>query len=228
MLKSMTAYARAENQNEAYQATAEIRSYNSRNLDIALHLARPFLALEEPVKTLVAAHVHRGRIEVRIDIRTLSEDEQGFEIDWTRARAYCEALQRLREALPLSGEVSLDLLAGAGGILKPADNPQDMDAVWPVVAACLEEALAALAQMRRREGQALAEDFKHRLETIAQGLDRIKAASVGLLETYQARLHERIQRLTQGQVDIEPGRLAQEAAFLADRSDISEEIVRAA
>jgi uncharacterized protein (TIGR00255 family) len=228
MLKSMTAYARAEKQSATCRVSAEIRTYNSRNLDTALHLTRPYMPLEEKVKALVAAHIHRGRVEVRIDIQALGEEQQAFEIDWTRARAYRDALLRLRDELSLCGEVSLDLLAGVGGILKPADRPQDMEAVWTVLGACLEEALAALERMRRREGETLAADFENRLTTIGRGLERIRAASDGLLDIYRERLLERVQRLTQGQVDIDPGRLAQEAAFLADRSDISEELVRAA
>lgn len=228
MLKSMTAYARAEKSSDAYQVAVEIRSYNSKNLDTVLHMARAYLPLEERIKTLVAANIHRGRVEVRIDIQTLGEGDQAFEIDWPRARAYCQALQRLQEDLALSGAPSLELLTAAGGILKPAEIPQDTEALWPVVAACLEEALAALERMRRREGEAIAEDFRQRLETIAEGLEGIQTASAGLLEHYQARLLERIQRLTQGAVEIDPGRLAQEAAFLADRSDISEEVVRVA
>jgi uncharacterized protein (TIGR00255 family) len=227
MLKSMTAYARAENRTEAYQVSTEIRSYNSRHLDMALHVARAYLPLEDQIKTRVATYIHRGRVEVRIDVQPLGEEEQAFEIDWARARAYRDALLRLQRELSLSGAVSVELLAGVGGLLKPADKPQDMEAVWSALADCLAAALDALERMRRREGQALAEDCEGRLATIAQGLERIKAASTGMLDVYQSRLQERIQRLTQGQVEIDPGRLAQEAAFLADRSDISEEIVRA-
>lgn len=228
MLKSMTAYARAENRSDAYQVATEIRGYNSKNLDTVLHMARPYLPLEDRIKTLVADRIHRGRVEVRLDIQALGEGEQAFEIDWPRARAYCGALQRLQEELALSGALSLELLTAAGGMIKPAETPQDMEALWPQVAACLEETLDALERMRRREGEALAEDFRQRLETIAGGLERIQTASAGLLEHYQARLLERIQRLTQGEVEIDQGRLAQEAALLADRSDISEEVVRVA
>ena len=228
MLKSMTAYARTEKQTDRYGAAVEIRSYNSKNLDVALHLPRQYLPLEERIKSLVAAHVDRGRIDLRIDIAVLGEEEQAFEIDWPRARAYREALQQLQNAFALPGEVSLELLVGVGGILKAAENDQDLDAVGEVVEACLSEALAALDRMRRREGEALAEDFNRRLDTIAQALAQIEAASAGLMEHYQARLLERIRQLTHGQVEVDPGRIAQEAAFQADRSDISEEIVRAA
>ena len=226
MLKSMTAYARAENRSELYEATTEIRSYNSKNLDIALHFGRPYLSLEERIKAAVAAHVHRGRVELRIDIKELEDEGQTFEIDWPRANAYCDALQRLQRELDLSGDVSLDLLINAGGIIKPAEKERDLDALWSVLEVCLQEALSALDRMRQREGDALSADFKRRLADIENQLDLIEKDSDGLLGIYQAKLLERIHTLTQGNVDIDPGRIAQEAAFLADRSDISEEIVR--
>jgi uncharacterized protein (TIGR00255 family) len=228
MLKSMTAYARAENRSAHYEGVAEIRSYNSKNLDIALHLPRPYLPLEERIKTVVAAHIHRGRVELRIDINVLTDEEQTFEIDWARAKAYTDALQQLQRALHLSGEVSLDLLIGAGGIIKPAEAERDLGPIWLVVQKCLEDALVSLDRMRRREGESLTVDFQQRLEAVENYLQQIEKHSDGLLEIYQAKLLERIHILTQGNLDIDPGRIAQEAAFLADRSDISEEIVRAA
>lgn len=134
----------------------------------------------------------------------------------------------MQDALHLPGDVTLDVLIGAGGIIKPAEADRDLDPVWAVVGECLEDALASLNRMRQREGEALAADFGQRLEIIEKHLRTIEKASEGMLAVYQAKLRERIDVLTQGQVEIDPGRLAQEAAFLADRSDISEEIVRAA
>ena len=228
MLKSMTAYARAENRLEPFEAVAEIRSYNSKNLDIVLHLARPYLPLEERIKSVVAGLLHRGRVELRIDIKELGDDAQAFEVDWPRASAYHDALQQVRDTLNLSSDISLDLLINAGGIIKPCEKEREIDSLWPVVEGCLLEALSALDKMRQREGRALAADFRRRLDDIAQQLDQIEKASDGLLAVYQDKLLVRIQALTQGNVDIDPGRIAQEAAFLADRSDISEEIVRVA
>jgi uncharacterized protein (TIGR00255 family) len=228
MLKSMTAYARAENRSDDYETVSEIRSYNSKHLDVVVHLQRAYLPLEDRIKTAVAAQIHRGRIDLRIEIRDLREDHQAFDIDWPRAAAYHDALSRMQKELNLPGSPTLELLIGAGGMIKPAENVHDMDTLWPVVDGCLREALSALNHMRQREGDALAADFRQRLDDIEQQLQWIAKDSDGLLEAYQDRLLERVRVLTRGNVDIDPGRVAQEAAFLADRSDISEEIVRVA
>ncbi len=228
MLKSMTGYARAECHTAQYEGVVEIRCYNSKNLDMALHIARAYLPLEERIKTIVTGRIHRGRVEMRIDIKVLQDEQQTFDIDGVRARAYRDALQQLQRELNIPGEISLDMLIGAGGIIKPAESERDMDPIWPVVQESLEDALASLDRMRQREGQALAADLEQRLATIEDHLKQIEQASEGLLDIYRTKLLDRIQALTQGQIEIDPGRIAQEAAFLADRSDISEELVRAA
>jgi uncharacterized protein (TIGR00255 family) len=228
MVKSMTGYARAEHHTEQYDGVVEIRCYNSKNLDMALHIARAYLPLEDRIKAAVAGRIHRGRVEMRFDIKVLQEEQQAFDIDWVRARAFRDALHQLQRELKIQGEISLEMLIGAGGIIKPAESERDMDPIWPVVQDCLEEALASLERMRQREGETLAADLRQRLETIENHLKHIERASDGMLDIYRAKLLDRIQALTQGQMEIDPGRVAQEAAFLADRSDISEELVRAA
>jgi len=223
----MTGYARAERRTEQYEGVVEIRAYNSKNLDLALHMARAYLPLEDRIKAAVADCVHRGRVEMRIDIKLLQDEQQTFEIDWTRARSFRNALHELQRELDIPGAPSLEMLIAAGGIIKPAESERDLDPIWPVVRECLEEALASLDDMRQREGAALAADLQQRLETIANYLDQIEQASDGMLEIYRTKLIERIQALIQGQIEIDSARIAQEAAFMADRSDISEELVRA-
>jgi len=224
----MTGYARAERRTEQSEGVVEIRAYNSKNLDLALHMARAYLPLEDRIKAAVADRIHRGRVEMRIDIKLLQDEQQTFDIDWARARAYRDALHQLQRELNIQGELSLDMLITAGGIIKPAESERNLDPIWPVVRECLEEALASLDQMRQREGEALDADLQQRLETIERHLTQIEQASDGMLDIYRTKLIERIQALTQGQIEIDAARIAQEAAFMADRSDISEELVRAA
>jgi uncharacterized protein (TIGR00255 family) len=104
---------------------------------------------------------------------------------------------------------------------------KDMDAVWPQLELCLKTAMADLDAMRRVEGDNMAHDFRQRLDAIETMLEQIGDQAAQLPEMVSQRLKERIDALTHGVVEIDPARIAQEAALLADRSDISEEIVRA-
>lgn len=227
MLQSMTAFARSEKQSNDFEIVTEIRSYNSKNLDMVVRLPHAGLPLEERIKAMVGRRLHRGRVEVRLDIKEVGENVSRFEIDLPRATAYHQALKDLRQALKLGGDISLEMMVGTGGLIKPAENEKDLERLWELIAAGLDEALDQLIVMRGREGQSLEVDFRERLQAIENRIVAVQSASRGLLDEYQQRLKERIAALTRGVVDIDPARIAQEAALLADRSDISEEIVRA-
>ena len=228
MIKSMTGYAETETEGDALTVMTEIKSYNSRHLDIVLRVNQRYYALEDKIKELVSKHVVRGRIEVKIHIGDDTDAAIEFEIDRARAKAYKAALVQIKDELDLSGAISIDHFVGLSGIIKPMETIRDAEIVWPVVEKCLSQTLDEHDVMRKKEGDFIAQDLSRRLDFIEDCINRIDEKSQGLLPLYQARLEERIAALTRGIVEIDPGRIAQEAAFLSDRSDIAEEIVRAA
>jgi uncharacterized protein (TIGR00255 family) len=228
MIKSMTAFSRAEITKEGLTIRIEIRAYNSRHLDAALHMPHEYLFLEDKIKRSIAARITRGRIAVNIEIRNDPGETSALEIDEFRAAAYHDMLCRLKEKFNINDEISLDLLLNSGDIIKPAEIDEDMETRWQVIKRCLQQAIDDLDNMRKREGIVLAEDLRNRLDYLAENKEQIEKTSVNLLSHYQNRLKERISALTKGIVEIDPERIAQEAAFLADKSDISEEIVRVA
>ncbi len=226
MMKSMTAYARAEKVEEEINVLTEIRSYNSRYLDIVLRVSHGFNALEDKIKALIIDKVARGRIEVSLQISDDSDEAYNFEVNIPKARAYYDSLVQLKDQLNLHSEISMDLLIREGGIIRPAEIDRDMEAVWSVVRDCIDEALKNLVEMRKKEGEFIALDITGRINRIEKSVHRIEKESRDLLFHYQQRLKERIAALTRGMVEIESERITQEAAFLADKSDISEEITR--
>ncbi|HDM77827.1 MAG TPA: DUF1732 domain-containing protein, partial [Deltaproteobacteria bacterium] len=115
-----------------------------------------------------------------------------------------------------------------GAIIKPVEMDLDMEACWPVFKDCMNEAINNLIAMRKKEGNFLEADMVARLDGIEERIDQIQEESSDLLFHCQQRLKDRIAVLTKGIIEINPDRIAQESAFLTDRSDISEEIVRAA
>jgi uncharacterized protein (TIGR00255 family) len=228
MLKSMTAYSKSEKTQEKLTVLIEVRSYNSRYLDIALRIPHAYFALEEKIKTLIAGKVSRGRIEVNLQVRDDSDEAYAFEINTPKARAYYDSLVQLKDKFNINSEISMDLLVSGGAIIKPVEMALDMEAFWPVFKDCMDEAINNLIDMRKKEGSFLETDISARLNGIEECVDQIQRASSDLLSHYQQRLKDRIAALTKGIIEIDPDRIAQEAAFIADRSDISEEIVRAA
>ena len=228
MIKSMTAFATVEKATDDLSAIVEMRSYNSRHIDMFLRIPSPYQFLEDKIKELISARITRGRLEMRLQIEDHSTESAALELDDARANALMSILGQLKSKFELKSDITLDTLLNAGGIIKPIENLQNGDTIWPVVKECTALALDDLDAMRRKEGDFIAADFRQRLELIDGCLDRIKKGSANLSEKYQQRLKERITSLTQNIVELDPARIAQEAAFLADRSDISEELTRAA
>lgn len=226
MMKSMTAYARSEKIKDKINVLAEIRSYNSRHLDIALRLPHGYSALEEKIKAVINAGVARGRIEMSLQINEDADEAYKFDVNMPKARAYYDSLVQLKEQLGFHSDVSIDLLVREGGVIRSAEIDRDMEAVWPVVRDCMEEALKSLVAMREKEGEFIAFDIADRITQIEKNVHQIETDSSDLLFRYQQRLKERIAALTRGIVEIDPDRITQEAAFLADKSDISEELLR--
>lgn len=227
MMKSMTAFASHELSLNDITVAVEIRSFNSRHLDLVLRLTPGYAVFEEKIKHQINAGVARGRVEVRISIKDDSQDAFAYEVDWDRAKSYKAVADQLKKAFKLSSSLTLEHMAAVPGIIQPVDTAPMVEDHWPVISECLQITLADLDQMRRTEGEFIQNDFIKRLAFIEEGLLQIENATDGVLIAYQEKLEARIGALTQGLVELDEGRIAQEAAILADRSDISEEIVRA-
>lgn len=226
MILSMTAFSSTKLTVSPLSVNCEIRACNSKALDISLRITAGYAALEEKIKSLVSEMISRGRLDVLIQISETAVSPVAFEIDEPRAIAYYRVLTEIKERFSLQSCVSLEMMAAAG-IIKPSESEKNMDVAWAAIQPCTLAAVCELVVMRRQEGEYLASDLRARLDVIEKQLARIEMESEGLVAYYRERLIRRIQKITQGIVDIDPGRMAQEAAFLADRNDISEEIVRA-
>jgi uncharacterized protein (TIGR00255 family) len=227
MIKSMTAFATAERTIDPVAIKVEIRTYNSRHLDIQLRMTPGYQVLEERLKTVISGSVARGRVDVKIHIDDLSEAAVAFEVDQAKARAYHQALKTLKNLLGAKGPVPLEWVVGRNDLIKPKEVESDVEKTWACLADCMQEALAAVDAMRRKEGTFIANDFRKRLTFLKDSIDRIEGDSFGLLDQYKQRLMERISVLTEQRLSLDEGRIEQEAAILTDRSDISEEITRA-
>ena len=223
----MTAYANAEKTVNELAVAVNIRSYNSRHIDIFLRIPPAYQFLEDKIKSLIGDRIARGRVEVRIQVDDHSDEAAGLEIDHARAKAIMAAYNELKSEYNLENDITLDMLIDAGGIFKPVEKQPDEEVLWTAVKDCATLALDDLEAMRLKEGDFIAGDIERRLGFIDDCLKQIKKGSKDLPMQYQQRLKERISSLTANIVELDPARVAQEAAILADRSDISEEIVRA-
>ena len=227
MIKSMTAFGRAERKVEDRTYTVEIRTLNGRYLEISVRSPRQLMPLEERVRKLVATRISRGRVDVFVRVKNGSEAVSEIEVNLPLAKAYHKALLELNETLEIEEKVGLPTLLGFERIIVATEPEADLEKTWVTLSSCMGEALEGVDAMRMSEGKAIYHDFQKRLQSVEEGLSHIKELVPSVLSEYHSRLNERMAVLTEGKVELDPNRLAQEAAFLVDKSDITEEIVRA-
>ncbi|MFP4039343.1 MAG: YicC/YloC family endoribonuclease [Desulfosudaceae bacterium] len=228
MIKSMTAYAEKTVQKNELTVSCEIRSYNSRYLDIIPRLPVSYRPREKDLKQLINNRIQRGRVEVTLTMSApQGGDRADFVVDEPRVHSYYQALLRLRDLFDLDDPISLPMLVEAEGVIRREEPDQPVDEDWDLIAGAIEGALISLDDMRRKEGELLAADLLARLEVIEATVAYIKSRSANLVEEIYQRLRERVTSLTRDMVELDQSRIAQEAAFYADKADISEEIIRA-
>jgi uncharacterized protein (TIGR00255 family) len=222
----MTAFARAEKSTDTVQVVVEIRSLNSKNLDLILRMPPTYYIFEDQIKKMIKQYLHRGRIETMISIHENIESLDRFEANLDRATEYISVLKEIIDHFQLQHTIGLRDIMKAGNIIKPLEKENDLEAVEPLVMACLQNALDNICVMRATEGKMLCADINQRLDDIVDSLNNISTLANEQMNYYYQKLQERIATLTHNMVEIDPVRIAQEAAILADRSDISEEITR--
>lgn len=225
MVRSMTGYGMGRKVTSLGEVIAEARSINHRYLDISLRLPKKLLPFENRVKEMVKTHFSRGRFDISVELDTGGKDQFRLEPNIEAAQMYVHALETLKSELKLKGEVTLDLVSRAKDVLTVKEEEEDIDSLWEEVSGVLLSCLEALRSMRKSEGKNLALDLKKRLERIAHLSGEVKRRSPSVLEGYRKRLSERVSEMTGG-LEVDPWRLHQEVAYLAERSDITEEVVR--
>jgi uncharacterized protein (TIGR00255 family) len=226
MIKSMTAFSQFCYTGGTITADVTIRSYNSRHLDMVFYCPESCQTFEEDVKKIITKLHQRGRIEIRLSIEDQEKDQNLFEVDSPRVSAYFKALSQIKTDLELSDDISMNHILSEKHMIVPSKKEQDTQKVWAVVAPAIEGASLALDQMRKKEGSNLYADLLSRIDYIQTQLAGIEKEARAIPEVYKKRLMDRIDRLTADTDMIDPVRMAQEAAIIADKSDVSEEIVR--
>ena len=222
----MTGFGRAECQEDDYTYQAEIRSVNNRFIEINTRLPKAYSDLEQPLKKLIKSHCSRGSISLTISLGFSNDSLGEWEIkpNLPLAKQYLDALKNIQNSLGLTGEVDLKSVIGLREIIKI--DPVTMDpAKKDLILNITKEALASLQKMREEEGKTLQKDLAQRIDSIETHLADIESRHPQVIGEYQEKLKERIKNITDG-LELDEARLAQEAALLADRSDITEEMTR--
>jgi uncharacterized protein (TIGR00255 family) len=226
LIKSMTAFGSGACQQGDRQYGVEIRSVNHRYRDLVLRVPRNQQPLEEGFRAMISSRVSRGRIEASFQIEMTGEAPlYDVEINLPLADSYLQAFRQLADRAGVGQAMRLESFLSMKDVFVIKPRTEDMDMAREGFTAALNEALDGLEKMRAREGEAIRNDFEERLNRLEAYVEAVHARAPELPEAYRKRLSDRVANLLEGG-DVDPARLAQEVAFLAERSDITEEIVR--
>jgi uncharacterized protein (TIGR00255 family) len=204
-----------------------MRSVNSRTLDIAVRLPRTHSQLEERIKGLVRERFARGRIDVFVELVSIAQSGIVYAVDEQLVESFARAVKKIAEVSGIDLAVSASDFLRQDGLLTQTRVETDALEQWPVLEKAMIQACQELASMRKIEGAALAEDLLRHLDQVKALTGQIEKLAGSLPAVLKERFVQRMAQLAQNAADLDPGRMAQEAAFLADKADISEEIVRA-
>jgi len=223
MAISMTGFGAADAQWETWICQVEIRSVNQRFLDIRCRLPFGFQTMEPEIKKQIKAVSSRGKIDCSIKLEKGASEEK-LKLNLELAQHYNELLTEFEA---LSGrKVGVDARdLSSLNIIEENKTGEPPEKFEKVIQECLSRALEGLQEMKEREGQAMQSDIQQRLSSCGNIVNSIEKLSQAEPERFRDRLQERISQLTEG-IEINPERLEQEIALLADRLDISEEVVR--
>lgn len=225
-MKSMTGFGRSTVTGEDFSISVDLKTVNNRFLDVHLRVGQELSSMEAAIKRRISSRLSRGRVDASIVFERTGE--VAYELNRPLITGYINALKSMQEQFSLQGEPDINVLARLPGAMQTVRDGIDEAAIAGVEKA-IDEALDDLEQMRSREGEELAIEMRTRLDEIARHIPVIETAAAGLVEAYRSRLQKRISDMLgrEGQaIELDQNRLAQEVAYLADRSDISEEIVR--
>ena len=224
-MRSMTGCGRASAQQGTLTVTADVRTVNHRFLDVACRLPKSLAFLDETVRAACAAQLKRGHAEVSLTVTDTAAPGVSISMDEALAKAYAEIGRNLAGATGLPDDLTVSRLMQLEGVIRTADAPADEEAVRSTAAEALTAALTALAGMRRREGDALRADLAAHLSAVAALRNEIAELAPQVVVRYRERLTARLNELTNG-AEIDPARLAQEVALMADRCAVDEELSR--
>ena len=224
-VKSMTGFGRGELEEGGRIWTAEIRCVNNRYLDLKIKLPRGYSPLEEKIRKMAAEMHARGRVDLILSVSGDFSDLQEVKVNMALAGGYRDALLALSEEFGLASEFSPHTLATYPDVLIREQKEEDLATVWEIVSRVVTIALQSCDTMRSQEGETLAEDLMSRLQFFEKTIESIEKYIPELLEQRHKNLQERLDKLLTN-VQLDPSRLAQEIAIMADKTDVTEEIVR--
>jgi uncharacterized protein (TIGR00255 family) len=219
----MTGFGAAEGEVAGRRIRCEIRTVNHRHFNLAARLPSELSAVEGELREALRQSFERGHLAV--SVRWVEDAAQAAGIDWVRATAVVEALRSLRDRFALAGDVTVEMVARQADLFGVRREGEGEAIAWSLLAPVVAAAAADCRASRSREGEVLGTEIRQRVASLRAASDRIEALAPARLMRERDRLRGNVSLLLDG-IAVDEQRVAQEIALLADRVDITEELVR--
>lgn len=226
MIVSMTGFGRGKATSDSLTLTAEIRSVNSRYLDFSIRLPQEIQDKELKLKEHIQSKITRGKVNISVRLDQAQTGEPEITFNEQLVKGYKKLLEELREAADIKEPVTLRNVMSFNDIFVSREQDEEtIDMIWKLTLEAVKEALVQLNEMRNQEGRQLYRDLKQRIDNIEELLEKIAVLTKDRSSEAKEKLEERLKNLISDD-SIDPERLEMEVALLADKMDITEEIVR--
>ena len=226
MAISMTGFGRGEYKDDNYQFLVECKTINHKYADINIRLPRKLSFLEDKARILVKDYIKRGRVDLYIKLDLLGSEDVNLKFDEALATQYVSILKQIKDKFDLVDDISVMNIAKFPDVIKTEEKEDDEDKLWSMLKVALENALLKLKEMRSEHAKKLAEDIQNRCDLLKNYIEDIEKYSYNVVIDYKEKLKNRISDMLEDPSIIDESRLAQEVAIYADKSSITEEIVR--
>ena len=225
MINSMTGFGQAIGGQSPFKWSIELRSWNHRFFECSTRLPNVVSGLEERIRDLIHGQVKRGKITVSIALKSKPNETNGLILDHKKIDFYVKTMRKIQKKHRLDDSLSIGALMSVPNLFIVDHKEYTTDQYWNSLKPVLDEAVKSLLHAKAKEGTALTKDMKKRIHMISSAINHVKDLSQKEPTERRNRLKERLQELVQNS-QVDSSRLEQEIAFLAERSDITEELVR--
>jgi len=203
----------------------ELKSLNHRFFEIRMRLPQKYHPLEPKIEEVVRSQIARGRVDLTISVEGRDSGMLMPSVNKNFAYNCLKMFQELKKELGLKGQIDVNTLLNIRGIIEYGEMKEDLDETWKILRNSIKRACKRLRKMREKEGKNLERDFRSRIARVGHLISQMEERLEPMILAYRDRLRERI-RMLLGDSSIDDERLNQEIVFFAERSDITEEIVR--
>jgi uncharacterized protein (TIGR00255 family) len=220
----MTGYGVGKIKRGDQECLVEIKTLNNKYCDIMIKNSMQSLEIEQKIEKLIKKKIFRGKVNILIKVESYNSGEEKVILNESLFNSYYEALKILKEKYKFKDEIDIDSIIKFKDIFQVVKE-EETGKMWPLIEEAVNKALNSLLEMREREGKILINDIKKRIKKIIKLMDKIEKYAKLSLPDYKGNFLSKLKKLTNG-LNVDEGRIELEAAIFAEKSDITEEIIR--